>query len=242
VSTTFAELGVAFPLFEAPTDQAGEYCGLGACSLCGNTQQHGFRLGIGCAVMCACSSCGTTNGLDARDRNDGECRQCSAIVPFPDLEGDEIIACYTCLRSGKAAITKDTELGMISWRQAFEGVTHGIPGLNRTDFEMVPKQDDWIGARLPHEIMFELLRTPTYISLQGDQWQFCCQQPMVFLGEWSREEFSRRAPDGDGRRFFEAIVRDSIPGLWEDQLHDTTGVYVFRCPTCNRLTAHWDLA
>ncbi len=123
-----------------------------------------------------------------------------------------------------------------------EGVTHGVPGLNRTDFEMVPKEDDWVGARLPREMMFELLRTPTYNTIQGERWQFCCRQPMVFLGEWSREEFSRRAPDGDGRRFFETIVEDTVPGLWEDQLHDITGVYVFRCASCGRLTAHWDIA
>jgi len=182
------------------------------------------------------------NGLDANDREDSPCRQCKTNVSFPDLGEEEIKACYACLRFGKAAITKDTELGMISWEQTFEGVTHGIPGLSRNDFEMVLKEDDWVGARLPQETMFELLRLPTYSSIQGERWQFCCRQPMVFLGEWSREEFSRRAPDGDGRRLFEEIVQDSVPGLWEDELHDITGVYVFRCKSCGKLTAHWDIA
>lgn len=131
---------------------------------------------------------------------------------------------------------------MISWEQAVDGVTHGRPGLSRADFEMVPAEDDWAGARLPREMMLELLRTPTYVSLQGEQWQFCCGRPMVFLGAWSREEFARRAPDGDGRRLFDSIVQDVVPGLWEDALHDETGVYVFRCPKCERLTAHWDIA
>jgi uncharacterized protein CbrC (UPF0167 family) len=180
--------------------------------------------------------------LDADDREDGPCRQCQTAVPFPDLGDDEIKACYSCLRSGKAAITKDTELGMISWEQAFAGVTHGLPGMDRTDFELVPKADDWVGARLPREMMFELLRTPTYRSIQGERWQFCCRRPMVFIGEWSREEFARRAPDGDGRRYFEEVVQDTVPGLWEDRLHDITRVYVFRCPSCERVTAHWDLA
>ncbi len=44
-------------------------------------------------------------------------------------------------------------------------------------------------------MMFELLRTPTYMSIQGDRWQRCCRQPMVFLGRWERPEFSDRAPD-----------------------------------------------
>jgi hypothetical protein len=40
----------------------------------------------------------------------------------------------------------------------------------------------------------------------------------------------------------ERDVQDSVPGLWEDQLHDITGIYVFRCPSCDRVTAHWDIA
>jgi uncharacterized protein CbrC (UPF0167 family) len=91
-------------------------------------------------------------------------------------------------------------------------------------------------------MMFELLRTPTYSSIQGERWQFCCERPMVFFGEWSRAEFAQRAIDGDGRRLFEEIVQGSVPGLWENELHDVTGIYVFRCPSCQRLTAHWDIA
>jgi uncharacterized protein CbrC (UPF0167 family) len=192
--------------------------------------------------MLDCPSCGVANGLDASDREDGPCRQCEGAVPFPSIDDDEIKSCYSCLRAGRAAITKDTELGMVSWEQAFEGVTHGLPGLDRPDFEMVPKEDGWVGARLPQEVMFELLRMPTYSSIQGERWQFCCRQPMVFVGEWSREEFNRRATDNNGRRLFDEIVQQSVPGLWEDQLHDITGIYVFRCPSCEKLTAHWDIA
>jgi len=192
--------------------------------------------------MVSCPACGTENGLDADDREGGSCRHCKSVVPFPDLGEDEIEVCHDCLRTGKAAITKDTELGMISWEQAFEGVTHGLPGLDRADFEMVPRDEDWVGVRLSPEVMFEMLRTPTYSSIQGERWQFCCQQPMVFVGEWSREDFTRRAPDGDGCRYFEQVVQDTMPGLWEDRLHDMTGVYAFRCPSCGRVTAHWDIA
>ncbi len=242
MSKTFDELGIPFPLFEGPSDQASEYCGVGSCSLCGSKRQHCFRLGIGCAVMLKCDNCRTENGLDADDREDGSCRHCAATVPFPAIKDDEIRVCYSCLRSGKAAITKDTELGMVSWEQAFDGVTHGIPGLDRPNFEMVPKEDDWVGVRLPQEVMFELLRTPTYSTIQGDRWQFCCRRPMVFIGEWSREEFTHRAPNGDGHRYFAQVVQHNVPGLWEGQLHDITGVYVFRCPSCDRMTAHWDIA
>jgi uncharacterized protein CbrC (UPF0167 family) len=239
VAQTFAQLGISFPLFAGPSDLATEYCGLATCSLCGGEPTHCFRLDIGGAVMRACPSCGTENGLDANDRAGGSCRECKQMVPFPDLGENEIKACYACLRSGKAAITKDTELGMISWEQAFEGVTHGLPGLSRDDFEMVPADDDWVGARLPQGTMFELLRTPSYNTIQGECWQFCCQQPMVFVGEWSQEEFSQCAPDGDGRSYFEKIVQNCGPDLWDSELEDI-GFYVFRCNSCGRLTAHWD--
>ncbi len=242
MAITFAQLGVPFPLFEASTDQANEYCGEADCSLCGKTKQHCFYLGIGCAVMLNCLHCGTLAGLDAYDQEDTSCHSCGTSIPFPDVGEEEVSVCYGCLRSGKAAITKDTQLGMISWRQALEGVTHGSPGLKHSDFEMVPKQGDWAGARLPHAMMWELLRTPTYSIIQGERWQFCCRRPMIFVGEWSRDDFSRRAPDGDGCRFFNEIVQDPVSGLWEDELHDVTGVYVFRCPQCDRLTAHWDIA
>ena len=126
---------------------------------------------------------------------------------------------------------------MISWDQAFEGVTHGIPNLDRADFEMVPKSEEWIGARLPREIMFELLRTPTYNSIQGEQWQFCCQQPMTFVG-WNQEDFARNSPDGDGRRYFEQVLQNALPGLWNDT---RIGFYTFRCSECARVTANWDM-
>lgn len=242
MSTTFEQLGVPFPLFEALTEEACEFVGRKQCSLCRRQGQNCFRLGIGCAVIIPCSKCGSLNGLDADDREDSSCRSCGTLIPFPKLTDEEIVVCYDCLRLGKAAITKDTELGMVSWEQAFDGITNGIPGLNRPEFEMVPLEDDCVGVRLPQKVMFELLRTPTYSTIQGDRWLFCCQAPMICLGEWSRDEFSKRAPDGDGQKFFNEIVQDVMPGLWEDALHDVTGVYVFRCSMCDALKAHWDLA
>ena len=188
-----------------------------------------------------CAKCGAENGLDASDRVDTTCSQCRTPLRFPEIDGG-VLACYACLRAGKAAITKDTELGMVSWEQAAEGVTHVAPGLDRHDFEMVPADNGWAGARLPREVMYELLRTPTYVAIQGEVWQFCCRSPMVFVGAWGRDEFARRAPDGDGRRYFEQVVQDVVPGLWEEALHAESGVYVFRCKIGGRETAHRDLA
>src|SRR5579885_3919248 len=92
------------------------------------------------------------------------CRACGSAVPFPaSLEKvKDIRICYDCLRAGRGAITKSTEFGMVSWEQAFRGVTHGLPGLETTEFErvLIDPEDDWYGVRVPHEHLFELLRTP----------------------------------------------------------------------------------
>ena len=238
---TFSDLGIPFPLFEADEEAASEYVGLRDCSLCGS-HQHCFALGIGCALMANCPNCDLENGLDADDREETPCRGCMTPIPFPRLTDDEIVACYDCLRSGKAAITTDTELGMISWAQAYEGLTHGIPGLSRSDFALVDGEDGWVRARLPREMLFELLQTPNYASIQGERWQFCCKRPMIFIGNWSHERFMHEAEDGDGEGLLNEIVQNVVLGLWEDQLHDVTGIYVFRCPECGRRAGHWDIA
>jgi uncharacterized protein CbrC (UPF0167 family) len=225
--TTFATLGAPFPLFDAPVRCAEDYVAAGKCSICGQQAQICFELGIGSNVICVCPKCEAENGLNAEKRQSKLCRNCKAEVPFPDVPKGKLLTCYSCLRAGRAAITKDTELGMVSWEQALEGMTHGRPRLNRPDFELVTTNSDWIRAKLPQAMMFELLRTPTYSTIQGDQWQFCCKQPMIYLGEWSREEFRKRTPDGDGEAYFRGIVKEIVPGLWEDKLHDETGVYVF---------------
>src|SRR4051812_5280430 len=111
---TFQRLGIPFPLFEAPVRDARDYVGFNTCSLCEQAGRHCFRLGIGCAVMVQCAMCGTENGLSAIRRSDATCRRCENVLRFPPVPGD-VLTCYDCLRAGKAAITQDTELGMISW-------------------------------------------------------------------------------------------------------------------------------
>lgn len=78
-------------------------------------------------------------------------------------------------------------------------------------------------------------------SPKRDHWLLCCHLPMTYVGAWSRERFNDEAPDGDGRALFQEIVERTMPGLWEDELHDVIGVYVFECRRCGRRRAHWDV-
>jgi uncharacterized protein CbrC (UPF0167 family) len=132
---------------------------------------------------------------------------------------------------------------MVPWEQAAEGLTHGVPGLDRRDHELVPSEEDpdWMRAKVPSGLLFELLRTPGYITWQGEQWQFCCGRPGIYLGEWKEDDFDRRAPDGDGQALFRQVdLDDSVTDLW-GQLSRIGGPYVFRCPVCRRLSGHSDM-
>jgi hypothetical protein len=241
LALTFHDLGIPFPLFKAPASEAKGYKGRGRCSLCHREGVHCFELGIGADVVIHCPVCTVEVALDAQSRAGRACEACDNHLEFPNLGRSAVLTCYTCLRAGRIAMTKDTELGMIRHEDALSAVTFGVPGLDRPDFELVPKGDGWVGVRLPVPMMLELLRTPGYSTIQGERWLFCCKAPMVYVGQWSRQNFSEMAPDGDGRVFFDLVVRDTIDGLWEDKLHDKTGVYVFRCAACRKYEAHWDM-
>jgi uncharacterized protein CbrC (UPF0167 family) len=144
-------------------------------------------------------------------------------------------------------MTKDTEFGMVSWTQAVQGVTNGVPGLETTEFEvvLVYPEDGVYGARIPREHLFELLRTPTYTTWQGEQWLFCCKLPMTYIGEWSHLLKSPQGPD-DHRSFFESAIdpdEEQTEWLWESlsKGYGSPCMYLFRCKTCGRHRSHWDI-
>ena len=139
---------------------------------------------------------------------------------------------------------KDTEFGMIGPEQAAAGLTHGAPALESDQVEIVELEDGWRAAKLAPEAMWELLRTPTYVSWQGEVWLFSGGRPMVFQGSWSREQFNARAKDGNGKALFEEIVEDLPPfDIWERfEPGSELCVYVFECATTGTLRANWDMA
>lgn len=246
MADTFADLGIPFPLFEAPVKEAAEYSGVYPCRLCRRTG-HCFHLQDGHLVV-ACPACGADNPLAVRHRRGGECRECRAAVPFPvaaDIK--ELKACYDCLRAGRAALAKDTELGAIAWVNTLAGLTDPGYGPPHPDFETVAvpaeedddEDDEWFAARLPADVMFELLRTPDYISWQGETWLFCCRRPMVYLGSWAEADFDRHAPDGDGPAYFLQVIPGVTADMWGDMGHSFS-TYVFLCPGCGRHRGHYD--
>ncbi len=192
-NTTFSDISIPFPLFEAPIADAKEYVGKSTCSLCNTKEAHCFKLDIGADIIVSCPKCSNKVALDADYQRDTKCNSCGEEIKFPNFDNNKnIVVCYECLRKGYAALTKDTELGMITHETAMSGITHGVPGLNRPEFETVSLDDDWVGVKLSKDIMFELLRTPGYHSWQGEQWLFCCNYPMTYLGEWTMADLMIR--------------------------------------------------
>jgi uncharacterized protein CbrC (UPF0167 family) len=246
---TFADLAIPFPLFEAPAEEAPSHVGEAACSLCRQAPVHCFRLGIGADVVVACERCGAETGIDADDRAEA-CRACGVRVTLPHTD-PELRACHRCLRAGRAAITHDTRFGMVSWELAVAGRTHGRPagGLDQAyvaQFETSIDEDSgWLRAHLDPSWLLDLVRTPTYSTWQGEQWELCCRRPMVYLGRWGRDDFDRHAPDGDGHALCSRAMAADGPDPWQHLGRSASAggvsAYVFRCPACGAVRGHWDI-
>jgi len=100
---TFTDQGIPFALFK----------GRRRCSLCSKEALHCFAAGIGDDVIVPCPTCAAEVGLDADARFWRNLCGYGTGVGFPDLRDSAVLACYRCLRSGRFALKKDTELGMI---------------------------------------------------------------------------------------------------------------------------------
>lgn len=252
---TFAELDIPFPLFEGAAENS-DYLGLSTCFLCSVSNRHCFCLSGSVIVPCPC--CQTPTGLSSYDRTDELCRNCATPVSFPALPDvscettdDELCVCYQCLRVGRAAFTKDTEYGMVTWEHDVQSQTHGVPGLLMPGLEQVAvgnngdpttvSRETWNAVRLPSETIWELLRTPGYVTWQGERWQFCGPTAMIYVGEWHQADFARHAPDGDGKTFFYAVFPKADAELWQYVGGGRIIFYLFRCPNCGAYKGHWDM-
>ena len=253
---TFAELGIPFPLFEAPVSEATEYEGLGTCELCGATKSHCFRIGIGDSITRPCPSCRSLVGHHVADQSEARCPSCNTVASWPSGLGTQIRACYACIRAGRGLMGKDTEFGMLGWDQRVAGVTHGVPGLGERqlaypEIELVQTgepcmefgemQPAWFGAKLPTSVMDELLRTPTFSTWQGETWLFDGAQPMVYVGAWGPAQFDAHADDGDGRGLFLRTVEGANEGTWDGFVRGSVTVYMFRSPRDGHVRGGWDM-
>src|SRR5262249_30484805 len=105
---------------------------------------------------------------------------------------------------------------------------------------------DWYGVRVPQEHLFELLRTPSFITWQDETWLFCCQRPMTYLGEWA-SVLKSPVRGAEPRAVFDSVFDpddDSKGWVWDrlwGRRFDALCVYGFPCKTCNRFKSTWDM-
>jgi hypothetical protein len=211
-ASRFQLLGLDFPLYEGTVSEACSYVGAAFCCIRQQTVDHAFELGVGDYLRISCTCCGAANFLDACEPEAAKCRQCKCTVAFPKRPGEAVTVGYDALRAGYAAMTKETEIGLVSW-------------------EHVQERE--------HAQGWELLRTPNFDSWNGEGWLFSRGHPMVYVGVWSQLEFIMYADNGDGRALFDEIVED-LPEreLWgEIEPDGPVSVHVFRCQETGRLRA-----
>jgi len=121
---------------------------------------------------------------------------------------------------------------MVTPPHARRGATHGLPA-----------DDEWHEGAAPAAALMELVRTPSYLTWQGERWPFHCDDVMQYLGRWGRADFAAAAPDGDDAALALAVVGlgpDEIVGLGETPDEGGISAYVFRCRHCPRLGGGWD--
>jgi uncharacterized protein CbrC (UPF0167 family) len=139
-------------------------------------------------------------------------------------------------------MTKNTVLGGVSYLEAIEGLTQGGLPVQRSDVEILPSEmPGCIRAKVPRDALFDLLRTPGYNCCQEEVWQFCCGHPAAYLGEWKERDFTLRAPDGDGRRYFSQASIDGVDESYWGILDEIGGPYMFRCQVCGKLLGNYDM-
>jgi uncharacterized protein CbrC (UPF0167 family) len=144
---------------------------------------------------------------------------------------------------------------MVGLEQARAGLTHGVPGLSRSDVELVvppPSANDddeesWVRARVPSDLLFELIHTPSYPTWQGEWWLFCCGAPMIYTGSWEPAAFAEHTAKAAGRDWRAAFAQimevddELAAGLVRGDF-ESAAIYGFRCPRCAKQRAHFDFA
>lgn len=244
--STFENLGIDFPLFAADVSEASQWFTHGICCFC-HEERSGFKIGIGDYVLMPCLSCSAMTYASA-DGRDESCHQCGeAVALLGDVESEH--GCWRCLRAGVWASTVDTEAGMVTPAHALVGRTHGLPFALGSGVEQLgwpigpPNEDGWRTVSIPSKNLTELVRSPSYVTWQGETWLFHCGDAMRYLGLWGKRDFIRAAKDSEPAElahYAAGIEADSYAELADVGAESHVCVYMFDCRSCGGFRGHWD--
>ncbi len=262
--TTFAELGISFPLFDAPIHYAAAFVESARCNIRGNDQQY-FYSQSEVVWIEGCRWCGAENKLPQNLLEGGRllnCQNCGLINEPGRVarSGKTTLMCFKCVKAENVQFPKDTEFGMVGEEHAVSGVTGGVPGLETDQFEVVvieqnwtgtdhpTEQDVWSGARVPSELLWELLWTPRFFGWQEERWLFCCRQPMVYMGRWPdlKKRFRPKDPGALFAKIYASTGDDTPCDDWARAARDFEGgdplMHVFRRRSCEQFRAYIDVS
>ena len=77
--------------------------------------------------------------------------------------------------------------------------------------------------------------------IQNNDWPVCCDDFMIYIGEWEQEDFIAHSTNGDGLSLLKELLIDelkdnveSYDALWEDLGYETAA-FAFKCPKCGKI-------
>lgn len=102
---------------------------------------------------------------------------------------------------------------------------------------------DYIKNRVEKETEHKvetLKYTPPVPWIQNNDWPVCCDDYMVYIGEWEQDEFIAYSVEQDGKSLLKELLTEELVSrvenfdvLWDD-LGNETAAFVFRCPQCGK--------
>jgi len=100
------------------------------------------------------------------------------------------------------------------------------------------KEERYLQAkRIENQLSF----CPPVPWIQNNDWPVCCDDFMIYIGEWEQEDFTAHSTNGDGLSLLKELLIDelkdnveSYDALWEDLGYETAA-FAFKCPKCGKI-------
>lgn len=103
---------------------------------------------------------------------------------------------------------------------------------------------DYIKSRVKTnaDSKFELLQfNPPVPWIQSNDWPVCCDDYMVYIGEWEQSDFNGYSETGNGKECLKKLIDsetfakvENFDILWED-IGNETAAFAFKCPHCGKI-------
>ena len=150
----------------------------------------------------------------------------------PNAHPNPTWICIECLKTIEIVTIHNTAFGF---------VTNNLP--KDLEHESAKKH-------VSKEAFEEMLRTPTFLSLQGEQWLGHCDDFMDYIGTWEAPDFTNESEDGNGKKLFKEMSNKDEHHLWEEfdlaeneskHTWENCLYHTFECRTCKVKKGYWEI-